>query len=347
VKTTIKDIAKETGLSVTTISLVLNNKPNRISQKTKELIIQTAEKMSYRPNQMAIGLVKKETKIIGLIIPDISNYFFSEIALGVDEEAHKNHRSIIISNTNDHCERDLYNIELLYARGVDAIILSMASDIDDKKKSKYNELLSRINIPIILVDRYDPLLNYSSITLNNRKAAYSATKYLLELGHRKIACITGPSKLLSSNERLEGYAWAYQEYNIPVDKNYIFESNYFHTGGFEAAAEIIKTDATAVFAFNDMMALGAIQYFHKNGYDIPGDYSVVGFDDIYFSEILEVPLTTVRQPAYLMGCEAVKRALFEIQNHNSPKQNISFDADLIPRKSTSHPYGSSVEVRVD
>ncbi|MHB8061106.1 MAG: LacI family DNA-binding transcriptional regulator [Ruminiclostridium sp.] len=333
-RVTLKDIARETGLSVTTVSLVLNNKPNKISEKTKKLIFETTEKLNYHPNQLAVGLVKRETNTIGLIIPDISNHFFAELALGIDDEAHKHNRNIIFSNTSDKTERDIDSLNILYSRGVDAIIIAMASDIDNEKRNLYQNIISNISIPIVLVDRHDPAFNCSSVKLNNKKGAYIATSHLLSLGHRKIACITGASGLRSTEERMEGVRWAFDGAGIDMCEDYIYEGNYLHSGGYSAAKKIVNTPVTAIFAFNDMMAFGAIRMLYQAGLQIPKDISVIGFDDIYFSELLDVPLTTVRQPAYEIGCEAVRRAIIEIENKNISKQNIFFEPELIIRKST-------------
>lgn len=334
-RVTLKDIARETGLSVTTVSLVLNNKPNKISEKTKKNIFEIARKLNYHPNQLAVGLAKRETKTIGLIIPDISNHFFAELALGIDDEAYKHSQNIIFSNTSDKTERDIKSLNIFYSRGVDAIIIAIASGIDNEKRSLYQKIISDISIPIVLVDRYDPSFNCSSVKLNNKKGAYIATSHLLSLGHREIACITGAVGLRSTSERMEGVRWAFKDFGIDMREDYVYEGNYLHSGGYDAVKKIINTPVTAIFAFNDMMAFGAIRMLHQAGLQIPNDMSIIGFDDIYFSELLDVPLTTIQQPAYEIGCEAVRRAIIEIENKNISKQNIFFEPELIIRKSTA------------
>ena len=332
---TIKDIANETGLSVATISLVLNNKANKISDKTKKLVMETANRLNYHPNQLAIGLVKQKTKTLGLIVFDISNPFFSELARGVDDEAHAQGRDIILSSTNNQADRDICSLNNFCARGVDAIILAMSSDIDEDKQLIYQKVISQLAIPVILVDSHDPSFHCSCVQLDNRKGSYIAATHLLSLGHRNIACITGPSGMHTTQERLEGFAWTLKNAGLPFDEKYIFEGNCFHQSGYAAAKKILQTDATAIFAFNDMMAFGAFRLLRETGISIPDDMSIVGFDDVYFTELLEVPLTTIRQPAYEIGREAVRRALVEIGNHNAIKQNILFEPELIVRKSSA------------
>ena len=337
-RVTLKDIAKETNLSVTTVSLVLNKKDCRVSDSTRSLILETAEKMHYYPNQLAVGLVKQETKTIGLIIPDISNHFFANLALGIDDEMLKHDRNIILSNTSDRPERDLKSIQVLRSRGVDAIILAMASNIDRTYIPSYKDLINDSPIPIITVDRCNPALNCSALKLNNKKGAYNAVSHLLSLGHKNIVCITGPANSDSTQERLAGYEWAYRDAGIPLPKKYVFHGDYLRHSGNEATKQILKeTDATAVFAFNDLMALGAYHCLRQEGLSVPDDISIVGFDNIDFSDMLEVPLTTVNQPTYEIGREAAKRALLEISGPEAEKQTISFEPHLIIRKSTAKP----------
>lgn len=334
-RVTLKDIAKETNLSVSTVSLVLNRKSCRVSESTRNIIIETAKRMNYHPNQLAVGLVKQETKTIGLIIPDISNHFFSNLALGIDEEMVKNERNIMLINTNDQPERDLKSIEVLTSRGVDAIILTSSSNIKASLIDSYKRLINNSPIPIITVDRCNPVFDCSALKLNNKKGAYHAVNHLLSLGHKNIACITGPANSGSSQERLSGYQWAFEEAGLTLPEHYIFQGDYSRQSGNNLTERILKeTDATAIFAFNDLMALGAYHCLRQKGLSVPDDMSIVGFDNIDFSDMLEVPLTTVNQPAYEIGRAAAKRALSEITHPNEGKQTINFEPNLIIRKST-------------
>ncbi|MDC7290594.1 LacI family transcriptional regulator [Blautia schinkii] len=332
--TTLKDIASETNLSITTVSLVLNHKKCRISESTKQLIYDTAERLNYRPNQLAVGLVKRETKTIGLIIPDISNQFFSTLALGIDAEMIKHQRNIILINTNDSPARDLESLQILISRGVDAIILAMASNTPPELLSAYAEAIKNAPIPIIAVDRCNPALDCSSLMLNNKKGAYLAVSHLFSLGHKNIAFITGPLNSASSQERLDGIYWAYEAANLTLSNKYIFHGDYLMSGGISAAEKILKTtEATAIFAFNDVMAIGAYHQIRKQGLSVPDDISIIGFDDISFSDMLEVPLTTISQPTYEIGLETARRVVYEIEHPDAQKQTILFEPQLITRKS--------------
>jgi len=230
-RTTIKDIAAKTNLSVTTVSLVLNDKPSKISKKTRELVIKTALELQYRPNQLAVGLIKKRTKTIGLIVPDIRNSFFSTLAKGIEDECRKNGWTVILCNTSDKHERDIEYINVLASKSVDGILYCMSADSSLEKFQKSHDLLNKLNIPFIMLDRSFEMPNCITAKLDHVTGGYLATKYLLELGHKHIACVTGPSNLDDSNCRLEGYKKALQEVDIAYDKSIIVEGNYSMDSG--------------------------------------------------------------------------------------------------------------------
>lgn len=336
-RTTIKDIASYTGFSVTTISLVLNNKANKIPQHTKDLIMDAVKKLDYRPNQVAVGLVKKRTQTVGLIISDVSNVFFSTLAKGVEDACRKQGWNLILCNTNDVHERDLSYIEVLAAKGVDGVIFCMSRDSDKEKARESIELLKKLKIPFVMIDRYLEEADCSSVIVNHVQGGYAAAKHLLELGHRRIGCVTGPLSLQDSKERFVGYQKALQEYGITFEPGWIFEGNYDWESGMKAAEYFAeeKPDVSAIFAFNDMSAYGVYNGLKKKGYLVPGDISLIGYDDIFFSEILDVPLTTVRQPVYDMGVEGVKLLLEEVDSGVHTKKCITFQPSLVVRESAA------------
>lgn len=336
-RTTIKDIASYTGFSVTTISLVLNNKANKIPQHTKDLIMDAVKKLDYRPNQVAVGLVKKRTQTIGLIISDVSNVFFSTLAKGVEDACRKQGWNLILCNTNDVHERDLSYIEVLAAKGVDGVLFCMSRDSDKEKAKESIELLKRLKIPFVMIDRYLEEADCSSVIVNHMQGGYAAAKHLLGLGHRRIGCVTGPLALQDSKERYMGYQKALKEYGLACEPEWIFEGDYDWESGMRAAEYFSGEglDVSAVFAFNDMSAYGVYNGLKKKGYSVPGDISLIGYDDIFFSEILDVPLTTVRQPVYDMGVEGVKLLLEEVDSGVHTKKCITFQPELVIRESAA------------
>lgn len=336
-RTTIKDIANYTGFSVTTISLVLNNKATKIPQSTKDIIKEAVEQLNYHPNQLAVSLVKKRTQTIGLIISDVSNVFFSTLAKGVEDTCRKQGWNLILCNTNDKHKRDLSYIQVLADKGVDGILFCMARDSDHKKARESVDLLCRLKIPFVMIDRYLEQTDCSSVIVDHIQGGYTAVKYLVEHGHRKIGFVTGPLELADSKERLKGCNKALDEYQIEYCQELIYEGNYDKESGMAAGAYFADKNVTAIFAFNDMSAYGVYNELKKKGLSVPKDISLIGYDDIFFSEILDVPLTTVKQPIYDMGVEGVKLLSEEVESGNDTKKCITFQPTLVARESVDNP----------
>lgn len=335
-RTTIKDIANYTGFSVTTISLVLNGKADKIPKSTKDVIFDAVEKLNYRPNQIAVGLVKKRTKTIGLVISDVSNVFFSNLAKGVEDECRRNGWNLILCNTNDLHKRDLEYIQVLADKGVDGILFCMSLDSAKKRALESVDLMKKLKMPFVMIDRFLEEVDCCSVIVNHRSGGYAATKHLLELGHQNIACVAGPLALEDSQHRLKGYKEALEEYGIAYDPDLIYEGNYDRESGKEAVEYILglSKKVTAIFSFNDMSAYGVYNRLKKHNYYIPRDMSLVGYDDIFFSEILDVPLTSVSQPVYDMGVEAVQQIISEIGSGVNSRKCITFQPKLTVREST-------------
>ncbi|RRD95874.1 LacI family transcriptional regulator [Clostridiales bacterium COT073_COT-073] len=334
-RTTIKDIANYTGVSVTTISLVLNNKATKISQQTKDMILKAAQELNYRPNQLAIGLVKKRTETIGLILSDVSNVFFANLAKGVEDECRRKGWNVVLCNTNDKHERDLSYIQVLADKGVDGILFCMSKDSNKKKAMESIQLIGKLKIPFVMIDRFLEEADCCSVIVNHKQGGYEATKHLLAQGHRRIGCVTGPMELEDSKERLKGYKKALEEMNLSYKEDLVYKGDYNRESGFRAVDHLLKQKVTAIFAFNDMTAYGVYNRLKQKGLDVPKDLSLIGYDDIFFSEILDVPLTTVRQPIYDMGKEAVRQLIEGVEAGIDLKKCITFEPKLIVRKSVA------------
>lgn len=331
---TIKDLAKYTGFSTTTISLVLNGKGKKISDKTKELIYDAVKDLGYRPNQIAVGLVKKETKTIGLVISDIRNVFFSNLAKGVEDECRKNGWNLILCNTNDLHQRDMEYIRVLADKGVDGILYAMSADSSFEKASESLELMDSLKIPYIMIDRTVKEKSCNLVATDHFKGGYLATKHLIDLGHKRIACVTGPLYLNDAKNRLDGYKKALYESEILYDPTIIYEGNYTIDSGRDAIDALSGKDYSAVFAFNDMSAYGVYGQLKKYNCAIPDDISLVGYDDIFFSDLLDVPLTSVKQPIYELGIEAAKLIINKKKSEETTIKEIVLEPKLIVREST-------------
>ena len=330
---TLKDVAEKVGLSVASVSLVLNQKPNRISLESQERIFAAAEQLGYKPKFRQPRRPLQKPITLGLILPEISNSFFADIVQGVDDCIRHHGAQFMLATNGESAQRDAEQIRQFVSAGISALLIAPSYNC-------HPSVFEGVPFPVIQVDRQSPSLPFSSIRLNNKKGGYLATRQLIELGRRHIICITGPNWLLSSQEREEGFRWAMNEAGISVTPDMILEGDYQTESGYRLAPQLLSKGASAVFCENDMMALGVYRYFREHGINVGSDISLVGFDDISFCEFMETPLTTVRQSGYDIGNEACKRAFLEIEHPDLPKQTIYFEPELIIRKS-SEKYGGA------
>lgn len=329
-----KDVAARAGVSPTTVSLVLNNRPSRISEKTKARVLEAAKELNFRPNRLAAGLVTKRAGTIGIIVPDICNIFFASICAACEREARSREYSVLCGSSEDNVELDLDYIDIFFSKGVDGMILVKAAHTTGEDAERLQRKIHETNIPFIAVDRRMDIDRVRSIMVDHRLGAYMATRHLVLQGHRRIGCITGPVQDIVVYERLEGYKQALGEADIAFDQQLICNGNYRMESGVEHLPYLLGQAVTAVFCFNDLMAMGVYKGCRSYNLRIPENLSVVGFDDIPFCESLEVPLTTVHQPAEDIGREAM-RQLFHLIYRRDKAQDTLFVPTLKVRASTT------------
>lgn len=303
-KYTIRDIAREANVSVTTVSLILNDRPNTVSEATATRIREIAAKCNYVPNHFAVGLVTKKTSTIGLILPDIANTFFAELAKSVDGFCTASGYSLILSNTNGDPAKDLSAVTLLVNRGVDGLVIAFSQDEDKERSASFIALLEDLEVPFVALDSWIEGLKCSGVSIHHSKGGQIATSHLISLGHRRIGCITGPRGSYTAERRLKGYRNALAEASIPYDEAIVAAGDYRFEGGRTAADKLLDGGVTAIFASNDLMAYGAYQAVQARGLKVPDDVSIVGFDDLFFSTILPTPLTTIHQSVSELGAQA-------------------------------------------
>lgn len=330
---TIKDIAKEAQVSITTVSFILNGKYDQASEETVQRVLSIAKKYNYSPNPIAVGLVTKKTKTIGLVIPDIQNVFFGEVAKHVDNEVTRYGYNVILCNTNGNIEEDIKYIDILRRRGIDGLIISPSGGLNETKlQEKMIDTLNKIKIPFVCLDRWSEGLTSSRVSIDHCQGGYLATKYLIEQGHRKIGCLTGPLNVHNARRRLNGYQKALSEFKIPYNQQIVFEGDYRFESGYSKGQKILNNDITAIFISNDLMCYGFYKAVRELNKKIPDDISVIGFDDLFFSNMLDVPLTTIRQPVETIAVTAAQILLEQIKGNQTYK-NIKFQPELIIRKS--------------
>ena len=327
-KSTMQDIANKAGVSKTTVSMVLNKKDNNISSATKDKILKITQELNYIPNSIARSLSTKKSGTIGIMVPDITNPFFSEIARAIEDAANSFEYNVIFCNSDNEIEKEEKYIELLVSKLVDGVIF-----IAGGKSTKSIDVLNNNGVPFILVDRYvEDYENYYGVYSLNKEGIIDGVNYLYEKNKRKIVFVSGSSELGISNLRLEGYKEAMSNHEI-YDESLIFEGDFTIEGGKNATEDILENikEFDAILYSNDVMALGGMKVLKRKGYRIPEDVSVIGFDNIQLSEVVEPELTTIGQPIYAMGKEACKLLIDVINENDITEKIIKFKPELIKR----------------
>jgi len=331
---TIYDVAKKAGVSIATVSRVLNNS-NVVSEKTRQRVKRAIEELNYTPNVIASALTKKSTLTLGLLIPDISNPFSSELSRGVEDASNDFGFNTVICNT-DYCpEKETTYISLLRQKSVDGFIISTA----DYNDENVIELL-KDDVPLVLLGRdIEETEGYpiDIVGSDNIKGGYIATKHLIDLGHKKIACLLGPPRIKVNLEREIGYLRAMEEANLKVYKNLVGYGDFKLEFGYKKTLEFFKgpLKPTAIFAANDLTALGAIRAIKELGLSVPEDVSVVGYDNTILAEMTDPPLTTVSQQMRKMGYLATELLIKRIKGERTPGKRVICETDLVIRKSTA------------
>lgn len=332
-KLTLRDVANAAGVSTTAVSFALNDKPSNLSEETRQRIIRIAKEMNYEFNVVARALATRKTNIIGIIIPAIANAFFSESIRHMQTELNKKGYEVILCNSEDKYSNDIKYIKLLISRQVDGIIISISSEsMVNNKWEGIKKILEENEMPHILYDRFYPGED-AKVFVNNEQSAYELTKYLISKGHENIGVITGPMTLNSSQSRYAGAEKALSEAHLPFEDDQKYYGKYDIETGYAGAQKLVGK-VSAIFAFNDLQAYGVIQYAREQRISIPEDLSLIGFDDIFYSSILETKLTTVKQPIKEMS-EATCKLLLEVMDNPANKKSISLSGDFIIRDSVA------------
>ena len=333
---TIKDIAKIAGVSKTTVSRALNNQ-GRISQDTREKILQIAKETNYRHNKIATSLRSNKSMVIGLIFPGfMAGHFYSEIFHGIESYCTKKGFGVLTGCSDGVAQKEEKIIELLQERRVDGIIIAPTSGIN----LDYYQQFKNERLPFIFIDKYLPEIEAARIIVDNKKGAYLAVKHLIEKGHKKIALLSGPEYPCTTiEERFQGYTEALNENNITYKKIIKTDKNIYnqHESGYQAAKKFLTNNdgATAIFAINDSIALGALRAIREAGLKVPKDMAVVGFNDDDILSYLEHPLTTISVPKYEMGIKAAQLLINIIEaESNDSKKIIKLYPKLLIRETT-------------
>ncbi len=334
---TLKQIAEELGISITTVSKALKEYPD-VSKKTRKLVRETAAMLNYKPNSFAVNLRTKESKTIGLVIPEIVHHFFSSVIKGIISQAEKKGYLVITLQSNESYELEKKQIDLLLSKRVDGILISLANGTADYKH--LSEVINQ-DTPIVMFDKIAKVVKCSKVIIDDRKAAYKATQHLIDIGCKRIAHFRGPLLPQNSIDRFLGYKQALTDNQIPYDSSlvYLLDNMSFEEGQF-FAKELLKDhkDVDGIFINTDLVAIGAIAEFNNQNIKVPEQINVIGFSNWFMASVISPSLTTINQPGFKMGKNAFKLLYKEIQRKKKKKvisyKELILETDLVIRKST-------------
>lgn len=330
-KVTIMDIAKKANVSKTTVSMVLNNKAINVSEETRENIFRIVKEMNYIPNTVARSLSTNKTNTIGIILPDIENPFFAMMAKTIENTAEKLNYNVILCNSYNSTDKEEKYVKLLISKLVDGVIFASGGKSEDNLN-----ILKENKIPFVLVDRYVESINeYSGVFCSNEQGIKLGVEYLYSKNKRKIAFVTGHKSLKIGEIRYNAFKKVAEQLGV-YDEKLIVEDDFTIEGGMNSTRKLLALNKTidAIFYSSDVMALGGFKVLIREGYKVPKDISILGYDNINVSSILEPELTTIAQPIYEMGEKACE-LLVNMINGATEKQVVSLYATLIERDTVS------------
>lgn len=340
-KTTLKEIAEALHISITTVSKALKNYKD-VNPETKRLIVEKAKELNYKPNVFAVNLRTKESKTIGIIIPEVVHHFFSSVLKGIISKAEKKGYLVIILQSNESYEMEKKQIDLLINKRVDGILISLANETRDFQH--LNEIMEN-DIPLVMFDKIAKLVKCNKVVINDREAAYTATQHLIDLGCKKIAHFRGPLLPQNSIDRFLGYKKALQNNGLTFDHKlvYLLSEMSFEEGKTFAKQMIAEhPDVDGVFVNTDLVAVGVITELNAQKIEIPNQIKVIGFSNWFMSAVISPSLSTIDQPGFKMGKTAFKLLYDEISTNKkgqpyTPK-TVELKTDLIIRKSTQKSF---------
>jgi LacI family transcriptional regulator len=328
---TMKQVAERAGVSTSTVSHVINN-TRVVSEDVRERVLALIAEMRYIPSAVARSLKNDKTQTIGMMIPNNSNPYFAELIQGIEDASFKLGYNIILCNAYDDAEKQAAYLRVLMEKRIDGLIL-VASGADES----LGHLLATQNTPMVLVDREVEGVEADFIESDHEQGGYIATKYLLDLGHREIACVSGPIDLLPSRDRVVGYMRALKEAGLKFRLDYLVRSDFTSEGGFNAFRQLLALEhrPTAIFASNDLMAIGGICAASEAKVRVPEELSVMGYDDIALASFSTPRLTTVAQPKYEIGEQTARMLVERIQGAALPPRREKLQTELVVRQSTA------------
>ncbi|MCM0650961.1 LacI family transcriptional regulator [Clostridium swellfunianum] len=325
----IKDVAKEAGVSIATVSRVLND-VDVVNEETKKKVQEAIKKLGYRPNIVARSLKTQKSRTIGIIIPDISNQFYPEIVRGAEDVSNIYNYNIMLCNTDLDPDKEMEYLRVLKEKMVDGVIY-----MSNSLEPAIIDLVKSLEMPVVLVETTDRANTFPSVTIDNEKGALDATEFLIKNGNKRIGYVgTHEDVVNAAAYRFQGYKAALEKHNMEFDKNICYFSGLKANDGYEGIKEIVKkADIDAVFCASDEIAMGVINGLREEGKRVPEDVEVMGFNDIYSASIFYPKLTTVVQPMYDMGSVGMRMLIKIINGAELVQHHFVLPHEVVKRDS--------------
>jgi DNA-binding LacI/PurR family transcriptional regulator len=341
---TMKEVAKLAGVSVATVSRVLNNQPN-VSPELRSKVLEAVKELSYQRNRVARSLRARRSRIIGLIISDIQNPFFTSLVRAVEDVAYEHQYAVFLCNSDENVEKETLYVDLMCAEKVAGVVISPTCETDSPSQK-----LIEVNIPVVAVDRRMLDLAVDTVMVDNVGAAFELVSHLIDDGHRHIAAVLGTPIATTGHERREGYVQALKAHGLPILPDLIRTGPPKETVGYRLTGEFLDLSdrPTALFTGNNLLTVGALRAIYERGLRIPDDIALGAFDELDWMSLVEPPLTVVAQPTYELGRTAADLLLKRIEDGTRPPQEVVLKPTILIRQSCAHhaetsPLGVSVQ----
>jgi LacI family transcriptional regulator len=325
----IYDVARESGVSVFTVSAVVNNK-SHVGKALREKVEAAIRKLNYRPNLVARSLAKQKTHTIGMIVPDIGNPFFPSVVRGAEDAAQKHGYNLLLCNSDDSLDKEEKAVELLLSKRVDGILLTKAAE---DFHPWVREMIKQVNTPVVLVMRTCPKLTKDAVITDDYHGAYEAVSHLARAGRKRIALISGPLKVSNAKERRQGFVDALQAEGLPFEQDLVIEGDYRIESGYRAGHSVFSRRPDGIYVANYLMTVGLLKAAEEMGLHCPEDFGLVSFDDYPWLGIFRPRLTTVELPKHQLGSEAVELLIRRISGDTSKPVLIKLQPELRIRES--------------
>lgn len=326
---TIYDVAREAGVSMATVSRVVNGNPN-VKPATRKKVLEVIDKLDYRPNAVARGLASKKTTTVGVIIPDVTNMFFSSLARGIDDVATMYKYNIILANSDENFQKEVQVLNTLLAKQVDGLIY-MGNDISDNIRQEF----SRSKTPIVLAGSVDPDEQVGSVNIDYVAAVEAATTQLINAGSKQVALVTGPlNQPINGQYRLKGYKQALEKAGLAYDESFVFETETSYHAGLSLFNQLQKAGANAAVVGDDEVAVGVLDGALDAGVKVPADFQLITSNNTKLTEMARPQLTSIDQPLYDIGAVAMRLLTKMMNKEDIDEKTIRLGFDITTRKST-------------